>query len=43
VSDEIVDNFPPIFELVRLLFGYRFRDPPQELVLNRGNLRLDHT
>jgi hypothetical protein len=24
MSDEIVDKFPPIFELLRLLFGYRF-------------------
>ena len=24
VSDEIVDKFPPLFELLRLLFGYRF-------------------
>ena len=24
VSDEIVDKFPPISELLRLLFGYRF-------------------
>ena len=24
VSNEIVDKFPPLFELFRLLFGYRF-------------------
>ena len=24
MSDEIVDKLPPIFELLRLLFGYRF-------------------